>query len=78
MEDNYWDASKKMIAQKDFLADVTRYDRDNISEKVIKSLQPYLAMKEFAPENVQKASLACYGIFLLKGYHWSNDAVYSC
>lgn len=45
-----------------FLMDLKSYDRDNISEKLIEEIEPFISMPEFEPEVVDRASKACSGI----------------
>lgn len=60
---NYWDASKKVLNDPTkFLESLLTYNKDNISEGVIKRVEPYIQMEEFTPEAVSKVSKACTSI----------------
>ncbi len=45
-----------------FLNDLKTYDRDNINERVILEVAPFMEMAEFQPEVIDRASKACSGI----------------
>jgi dynein heavy chain len=59
--DDYWDAAKSgvFVDAKKLLHDLKTYDKDNIPQKIIDKLQPYVAMEEFTPKMIEKASKAC-------------------
>lgn len=52
MVDNYWEASKKMLMEDDFLGSLRQYDKDHIDAGIIKKIQPYIANPEFQPEKI--------------------------
>ena len=39
MVDDYWEASKKMLMEDDFLKSLQSYDKDNIDPAIIKRIQ---------------------------------------
>jgi hypothetical protein len=45
-----------------FLNDLKTYDRDNITERVILEIAPFMDMPEFQPEVIERASKACSGV----------------
>ena len=57
----------------------TAYDKDNIPEKVIARVDPYIVNPDFTPENVKKASTACEAICMwvraMHKYHFVARAV---
>ncbi|KIZ07415.1 Dynein heavy chain 17, axonemal [Monoraphidium neglectum] len=62
MVDNYWEASKKMLMEDDFLGGLKRYDKDHIDPGVVKKIQAYVANPDFTPDKIQQASQAAYGL----------------
>ncbi|GAX80571.1 hypothetical protein CEUSTIGMA_g8008.t1 [Chlamydomonas eustigma] len=75
---NYWDASKKILNDPTkFLDSLLTYDKDNISDSVIKKVEPYIQMEEFTPEAVSKVSKACTSIcmFVRAMYVYHNVAL---
>ena len=54
-----WDESKKLLNDSNFIQNLKDYDKDNIPEKIIKSLQKYIKMSDFDPESVGRVSKAC-------------------
>ena len=62
MVNDMWKPSQKLLQEKDFLASLTTYDKDNIDPAIIKNLQPYMQNPDFAPEVIKKVSKACYGL----------------
>lgn len=62
MED-YWTASKKVLADMKFLDSLLHFDKDNIPPRVIVKLQErVLSNENFDPEKVKLASMACEGL----------------
>ena len=61
---DYWEAAQKNLlgdANK-LLSNLKTYDKDNIKDKVIQEVEPFMTMPDFTPEAVDKASKACSGI----------------
>jgi len=58
---DYFGASKKTVLSNanKLLEDLKNYDKDNIPQSVITKIAPYVAMPEFEPEVIKKASKAC-------------------
>ena len=54
-----WDESKKLLNDSNFVQNLKDYDKDNIPEKIIKSLQRYMKMEDFDPDSVGRVSKAC-------------------
>jgi len=53
-----WDDSKKLLNDSNFLGGLETYDKDNISDKILKGLAKYIANPDFVPEKVEKVSKA--------------------
>merc|ERR1719181_1083750 len=51
--DDYWDPGKKLLDS------MFNFDKDNIPEKIIQKLQPYIENEEFTPKKIETASKAC-------------------
>lgn len=62
MVDDYWEASKKMLMESDFLQSLRDFDRDNIPAKIIEKIKPYVNNPEFEPSKILQASKAAYGL----------------
>lgn len=45
-----------------FLTEMKMYDRENIPERLIEDIEPFMSMPEFEPEVIERASKACYGV----------------
>lgn len=54
-----WDRAKLVMSGMSFIKDLQTYDKDGLTEKVIRSIQKYVKNPEFQPEIVKKSSLAC-------------------
>jgi len=61
---DYWDTAQKTLLSdaKHFLASLFDYDKENIPDATIKKIEPYIAMEEFTPKAIEKASKACTAI----------------
>lgn len=61
---DYWEAAKKnlLTEAKAFLNRMLLFDKDHISDRVIKAITPYIEMPEFQPSNVERSSKACHGV----------------
>jgi dynein heavy chain len=59
--DDYWDTAKKhvFVDANKLLHDLIHFDKDNIPDKIIQKVQPYVKMDEFTPKAIEKASKAC-------------------
>ena len=55
---DYWGAAKQniFVDAKKLLHDLKTFDKDNIPDKVIQKIQPYVKMPEFTPKAIEKAS----------------------
>jgi dynein heavy chain len=62
--DDYWDASKKLLANpKHFLSKLENYDKDNIPTAAIHKINTkYLTNPKFVPEVIRQSSVACEGM----------------
>ena len=54
-----WTTAKKVLGKINLLQTLKEYDKDNIPDKVISAIAPYIAMEEFTPVQIKKASNAC-------------------
>jgi len=48
--DDYWGPATKLLSDLNFLNRLIDYDKDNMSEAVVKKIKTYVAMEEFQPE----------------------------
>jgi dynein heavy chain len=57
--DDYWEPSKKILADSNFVQGLREYDKDNIKPKVIAEIRKtYTSNLDFTPANAAKASSA--------------------
>jgi dynein heavy chain len=57
---DYWIPGKAMLANgKELLDSMFNFDKDNIPEKIVEALQPYVTNEEFTPKKIESASKAC-------------------
>ena len=78
--DDYWEPGKIILADPTkFIQNMLTFDRDNIAEKSIKDIEPYIQNEEFQPEAVAKVSKACTSMCLwvraMHKYHYVAKAV---
>jgi len=61
---DYWAAAQKSLLQNanQLLQDLMTFEKDEISEKTIELINPYVEMPEFTPKEIEKASKACTAI----------------
>ena len=62
MVDDYWETSKKLIIEANFLQSLKEYDKDNIPPNIITKIRVYVQNPDFDPEKVKSASKAAYGL----------------
>ena len=60
--DDYWEPSKKVLGDVNFLQKLFDFDKDNIPAHCIAKIKQYTVMPEFQPAAVEKQSLAATGI----------------
>jgi dynein axonemal heavy chain len=62
--EDYWDAAQKEVLSnpKALLETLKGYDKDNIEEKIIKKITPYISREDFQVKAIEKASKACTAI----------------
>ncbi|XP_053577059.1 dynein axonemal heavy chain 1 [Bombina bombina] len=61
--DDYWEPGKGLLQDPGkFLDGLFKFDRDNIPEAAIKSIQPYIDNEEFQPAAISRVSKACTSI----------------
>ncbi|KAH0630033.1 hypothetical protein JD844_012597 [Phrynosoma platyrhinos] len=78
--DDYWEPGKGLLQDPGkFLESLFKYDKDNIADAVIKSIQPYIDSEEFQPSAIAKVSKACTSICqwvrAMHKYHFVAKAV---
>jgi dynein heavy chain len=56
MVDSYWEASKKMLMEEDFLGSLRNFDKDHIDPGTVKKIQGYTPLPDFQPEKIQNVS----------------------
>ena len=54
-----WEDSKKLLKDSNLIFELVTFDKDNISEKILKALKKYIENPDFVPKNAGKASFAC-------------------
>jgi len=59
-----WEDSKKLLNDSNFLVGLETYDKDNISEKILKALKKYIDDPDFTPDKVEKVSRAAKSLFM--------------
>lgn len=63
MVQDYWEVSKKLLSDPNFITSLKEYDKDNIPPKVIDTIRKtYIANPDFTPQNAAKASSAAEGM----------------
>ena len=56
-KDDYWEPGKGLLVEpQKFLESLFKFDKDNISDAVIKSIQPYIDNEAFQPAAIAKVS----------------------
>jgi len=58
---NYWEPSKQLLSQPNFLTQVATL-RHHVSAKALNAVAPYICHESFTPEVVKKSSLAAAGL----------------
>ncbi|XP_070136648.1 dynein axonemal heavy chain 3 [Drosophila bipectinata] len=63
MVEDYWGPSMRMLSDMKFLDSLKTFDKDNIPPPIIKKIrEKYIADRDFVPEKIKAASMACEGI----------------
>ncbi|TDG53310.1 hypothetical protein AWZ03_000125 [Drosophila navojoa] len=63
MVEDYWGPSMRMLSDMKFLESLKTFDKDNIPPAIIKKIrEKYIADRDFVPEKIRSASMACEGI----------------
>merc|ERR550514_2060989 len=79
--DDYWEPSQKVVLAdpKKLLDDLFEFDKDNIPERVIAKIDPYIQREDFDPVAIKKASVACEALCMwaraMHKYHFVAKAV---
>jgi len=59
-KDDYWEPGKGLMAEpQKFLDSLFKFDKDNIPDVVIKSIQPYIDNEAFQPAAIAKVDVLC-------------------
>lgn len=57
-KDDYWEVGKALLVEpQKFLDSLFTYDKENISDPVIKAIQPYIDSEAFQPSAIAKVSM---------------------
>ncbi|KAJ2954382.1 hypothetical protein O0L34_g2646 [Tuta absoluta] len=59
-----WDATKKLLADVNFIKNLEEYDKDHIPDSILKKLKVYLVHKDFDADTVVKVSKVCRSMVL--------------
>ena len=61
---DWWAAAQRhlLLDASKLLSDLKMYDKNNIKARVISDIEPFIAMPEFEPAVIERASKACSGI----------------
>ncbi|XP_034489366.1 dynein heavy chain 2, axonemal-like, partial [Drosophila innubila] len=59
-----WENAKKVLSESTFLNDLKNFDRDHISEKILKRIALYTKNPELEPDKVAVVSVACKSLML--------------
>ncbi|MGH0177674.1 UNVERIFIED_CONTAM: hypothetical protein FKN15_074253 [Acipenser sinensis] len=78
--DDYWEPGKGLLQDPGkFLEGLFKFDKDNIGDAIIKTVQPYIDNEEFQPAAIAKVSKACTSICqwvrAMHKYHFIARAV---
>ena len=61
---NWSEAKKLMASPKEFIETLMRYNKDNVSKKIIDGVGKYTSRPDFTPEAMRKVSKAAYSLLL--------------
>ena len=75
IKDYFGAAQKEFLSNANqFLKDLMEFDKDNIPDKVIAQINPYIEMPDFTPAEIEKASKACTAICMwVRAMHKYNQ-----
>ncbi|KAH0573495.1 Dynein heavy chain [Spironucleus salmonicida] len=59
-----WASCQQMLGQNGFIKVLQQYDKDNISDQMLKKLKVYTQNEDFEPAKIEKVSLACKSLSL--------------
>ena len=60
--EDYWIPAQKLLGDPQFLTSLREFDKDNMPNSVVKKITKMVALPEFQPEVIKKASIAAYGL----------------
>ena len=76
---DYWETSKKLLLNATLLKNLQNYDKDNMSDELVQTIQPILNTEEFSDDKMKNASVAAFGIAkwcrAIVGYHGAMKIV---
>ena len=63
--DDYWEAGQKGLLSdaKAFIQSLFDFDKDNIPDRIVKSIAPFMDDPAFTPAAIEKASKACTAVY---------------
>ena len=59
-----WKTAKNLLGESDFMKGMIEYDKDNVKDKTLKKLKPYIDNPKFQPDIVAHTSKACRSLCL--------------
>lgn len=62
--DPSWAEAKRQLGDQNFIKSLVNFDKDNISDRVLKKIGQYCAMPDFLPETVGRVSGAAQSLCL--------------
>ncbi|CCW64140.1 unnamed protein product [Phytomonas sp. EM1] len=63
-KDVSWERAKLVMSRMEFIKDLQNYQRDELTEKTIRSIQKFVNNPDFQPDEVAKSSKACRSLSL--------------
>lgn len=81
MRNDYWTAAVQGLLRDptQMFAKMTQYDKDDIPDKVIRKMTPYMAMEDFQPDHLRRYShvceIICLWIRAMYKYYFVSKAV---
>ncbi|XP_022919976.1 dynein axonemal heavy chain 6 [Onthophagus taurus] len=59
-----WNSAKQVMADVNFLKKLQEYDKNHMTEAMLKKIKPYIENKNFVPEIIEKVSKVCKSMCL--------------
>ena len=60
--EDYWIPAQKLLGDGNFLTSLREFDKDNMPNSVVRKITKMVALPEFQPEVIKKASIAAFGL----------------